>query len=125
MTFARPSRRRQSRMAHLESLLVPCATPDQFLVPQSEEKWLEQFHRWATEGMYQQEPDFSILVNQFEQALKNAKESIDPSFYPPDDFIPHLTLSGRLCQWRSMFRFPELHKVFQSMLIMTERSIEG
>ncbi len=124
MTFARPSRR-QSRIAHLEALLAPCATPEQAIKPQTEEEWLEQFQRWAAEGLYQQESEFPILVTRLEQALQNAKESIDPSFYPPDDFIPHLTLPGRLCQWRSMFRFPELHKVFQSLLVMTERSIEG
>ncbi len=124
MLFARPSRRRQSRIAHLESLLAPCATPEQIPNPQTEEEWLEQFQRWAAEGLYQHESEFPILINRLELALQNAKESIEPSFYPPADFIPHLDVPGRLCQWRSMFRFPELHKVFQSLLTMTERSIE-
>lgn len=124
MLIARPSRRRQSRLAYLESLLAPSGTPEPTHNPQTEEEWLEQFHLLAAEGLYQQESEFPTLLTRLEQALQNAKESIDPSFYPPVDFIPHLDVPSRLCQWRSVFRFPELHKVFQLLLIMTERNIE-
>lgn len=125
MTFARPSRRRQSRIAHLESLLAPCATPEQIPNLQTEEEWLEQFQRWAAEGLYQHESELPILINRLELALQNAKETIEPSFYPPADFMPHLDVPGRLCQWRCESRFPELNHVFMSLLKMSERAIEG
>ncbi len=121
MFSVRPSRRRHSRLAHLESL-VACDTSDEQVINlQTDEDCLVQFKQWAAEGLYKLEPDFPWLLNRFEQALVQAQLSIDPSFYPPKDLMPHYDEPYRLNYWRSQWRFPEVFRTSSALLIMTER----
>lgn len=121
MISVRPSRRRHSRLAHLESLLASDTSVEQVINLQTEEDCLVQFKQWAAEGLYKLEPDFPWLLNRFEQALLQAQVSIDPSFYPPKDLMPLYDEPDRLNYWRSQYRFPEVFRTLSALLIMTER----
>jgi hypothetical protein len=83
-----------------------------------------RFQQLASEGLYQHEPDFPWLFHRYEQAIQQASQSRDPSFYPPADFGPHLSASGRLQLWRSQSRFPELDRAMLALLLMSKRALE-
>ncbi len=76
--------------------------------PETNEEWLATFHHLATEGLDQHESEYPRLLHGYEQALHHANTSLDPPFHPPDDFKTHLSESGRLREWRSSWRFPEV-----------------
>lgn len=122
MIRKRPGRNRQSRIAHVESLLVPKSVPPPD--PQSNEAWLAQFQQWAREGLYQGRYGFQLMLQRYERAITVSKSSNDPPYHPPSDFEPRLQPAVRLSMWQDQGRFPELHDSLTELLLLTKQAME-
>lgn len=92
--------------------------------PQNDEEWLESFEELGRSGYFDGEPDFQTSVAYYRQAILDAARS-DPSFFPPDDFLPGLPENERRGRWRRGRRYPDLVLAFSWLDEMCDRVLDG
>jgi hypothetical protein len=95
----------QRRLVRLEQLVALEKPPERSEFTQ--EEWLTFFQEWEAEGYFAAEPDFSLALSVYQQALEQAVHE-DPPFYPPNNFQPGLSIVERLLQWRRTRRYPKV-----------------
>jgi hypothetical protein len=93
----------------------------------SDESWLALFEAWGRQGYFDQEPDFATALAFYRDALLRAQAQTDPPFDPPDDYLPGKTIPPhmRLCTWRDVNRFPDVHAGWDWLAAMLRRIQEG
>src|SRR5690348_615988 len=76
-----------------------------------DDEWLEGFAEWGRQGHFAAEPDFTVALDFYRDALQRAKMQSDPPFDPPPDFMPNLSDLPhlRVLNWRTITRFPDVH----------------
>jgi hypothetical protein len=91
----------------------------------TEEQWLVMFQEWEQLGYYQQVPRIREMLAHLDVTLERAQLSTEPPFHPPDDFAPYLGEVGRGREWRTQWRFPDLHHLMVEMLQLSIEALEA
>jgi hypothetical protein len=101
----------QARLRKLEEAaarVLPVEAPKAGGLPADplDEDWLAFYEHQGRAGRYDAEPDFPRALDEYREAIREAKASTDPPWDPPPDALPHLADSPRqrLREWHRQFR---------------------
>ncbi len=118
-------RRPRSRLMRLELLeaVVQEEIDRQPQGPQTDHEWLEFYEALAQTKLFDHQPDFPAVLNQFRRIL----DETDPAWlHPPDTFEPDEEMMWRrLYHWRVAHPLDELDYLYKRLHAMQKRASAG
>jgi hypothetical protein len=88
-----------TRLKRLEQSIQRAAGDECGLGPKTEEEWLAAFEEAGRRGWFDAEPDFPKALQFYRQALQTARSQANPTWDPPEDFLPRTPEDRRRFEW--------------------------
>src|SRR5262249_30893092 len=90
----------RTRLKRLEHRAKRLAPEEKRSDSRTGEAWLDRFESWGREGFFDSEPDYPEALACYRDALQKAKAQAEPSWDPPEEFLPRAEARCRLFEWQ-------------------------